>query len=260
MRENSFRTHLQSGARLVNGWLSTGDPLLAETMAHAGFDALTLDLQHGVSDLGEAMRVFQAISTTATVPLVRVPWNDPATIMKVLDLGAYGVICPMIDTRADAEAFVRACRYPPDGHRSFGPIRGLLYGGAEYPTRANTTVVAIAMIETRSALEQLDDILTVPGLDAVFVGPADLSQALGGPAGTDWTDGPVPAAIDTILKRCVAHGVPAGIFTKSPAYGRAMHDRGFSFVTVGSDLGYVAAGARDVLGAIRHGSQTTPGG
>ena len=251
MRENTFRERLLAGERLVNGWLSTGDPLLAETMAHAGFDALTLDMQHGASDLGDALRVFQAVSTTSTVPLVRVPWNDPATIMKVLDLGAYGVICPMIEGRADAEAFVRSCRYPPGGNRSFGPVRGLLYGGNDYPTRANDTVLAIAMIETRSALEQLDDILTVPGLDAVFVGPADLSQALGGPAGTDWTDGPVPAALDTILERCAAHGVPAGIFTKSPAYARTMHDRGFAFVTVGSDLGYVAAGAREVLQLVR---------
>ena len=251
MRENSFRTRLRAGERLVNGWLSTGDPLLAETMAHAGFDALTLDMQHGVADAADALRVFQAVSTTPTVPMVRVPWNDPATIMKVLDIGAYGVICPMIEGRADGEAFVRSCRYPPDGNRSFGPVRGLLYGGGDYATRANDTVMAIAMIETRSALEQLDDILTVSGLDAIFVGPADLSQALGGPAGTDWSDGPVPAALDTILERCAAHGVPAGIFTKSPAYARTMHERGFAFVTVGSDLGYVATGAREVLEQVR---------
>lgn len=257
MRENTFRDRLNTGDRLVNGWLSTGDPLLAETMAHAGFDALTLDMQHGVSDLGDALRAFQAISSTSTVPMVRVPWNDPATIMKVLDLGAYGVICPMIEGRADAEAFVRSCRYPPDGNRSFGPVRGLLYGGSDYATRANETVLAIAMIETRSALDQIDDILTVPGLDAVFVGPADLSQALGEPAGTDWADGPVPTALDTILERCATHGVPAGIFTKSPAYARSMHNRGFSFVTVGSDLGYVAAGAREALEQVhRHGGST----
>lgn len=251
MRENTFRTRLLAGERLVNGWLSTGDPLVAETMAHAGFDALTLDMQHGASDLGDALRICQAVSSTAAVPLVRVPWNDPATIMKVLDLGAYGVICPMIEGRSDAEAFVRSCRYPPGGNRSFGPVRGLLYGGADYPTRANDTVLAIAMIETRSALEQLDDILAVPGLDAIFVGPADLSQALGGPAGTDWGDGPVRAALDTILERCGEHRVPAGIFTRSPAYARAMHDLGFTFVTVGSDLGYVAAGAREVLDQLR---------
>src|SRR3712207_138583 len=129
--------------------------------------------------------MLQAISTTDVVPFARVNWNDPGTIMKLLDAGCYGVICPMIEGRADAEAFVGACRYPPEGYRSYGPFRASLYGGPDYAANANETVVTMAMIETRAALDDLDGILSVPGLDAVFVGPSDLGQSLGFGPGMD---------------------------------------------------------------------------
>lgn len=251
MRPNTLKTTLARGGRVVNGWLSSGDPLLAETMAHAGFDALTIDLQHGAADASGLLELLQAISATPTVPIIRVPWNDPAIVMRALDLGAYGVICPMINSRVDAEVFVRSCRYPPEGIRSFGPTRGLLYGGSDYAEGANAEVLAVAMIETLGALTALDEILSVPGLDAVFVGPADLSQSLGGRAGSDWDDGPVPGALERILESSRAHGIPAGIFTKSVRYAKHAFGLGFQLVTVASDVAYVAQGAAQVLTELR---------
>ena len=251
MRPNPVRHALAAGRSVVSGWLTAGHPLLAEALAHAGFDAVTVDTQHGAVDDAELLGVLQAISTTPAVPLVRVGWNDPARVMKALDLGAYGVIAPMIETSADVERLVAACRYPPEGRRSYGPTRAAYYGGADYPAHANAEVLAIAMIETRSALESLDDILSVPGLDMVFVGPADLSQALGGPPGADFEDGPVVAALEHVLERCDRHGVPAGVFCRSADYARAMLARGYRFVTVDSDLGYVRRGATHALEVVR---------
>ena len=179
MRENLLRTLWQQDGYAVNGWLSLPATFSAEVMAHQGWDSLTIDLQHGLIDYQNAVGMLQAISTTRTVPFVRVPWLDPAIIMKVLDAGAYGVICPMINSAAEAREFVAACRYPPAGIRSCGPIRANIYAGSDYVANANRTIITMAMIETRSGLDNLDEILSVEGLDAIYVGPADLALALG---------------------------------------------------------------------------------
>jgi 4-hydroxy-2-oxoheptanedioate aldolase len=255
---NRARAQLAAGGTVLSGWLTTGSTLVAETLAHAGFDALTLDLQHGAIDDGEVLGVLQAIATTDVVPLVRVAWNDPALVMKALDLGAWGVICPMIESADDVRRFVQACRYPPLGIRSFGPTRARLAHGDAYARHANDEVLAIAMIETAGALAALDEILAVPGLDAVFVGPADLSQALGGPPGSDWVDGPVPAALERVLERSAAAGVHAGLFTRSVSYARRMRERGFRLLTVGSDLDFLGGGARAAVAGVAapEGSRT----
>ena len=156
MRENRLRGIWSEGGTVVNGWLQVPSSFSAEVMAHAGWDSLTIDMQHGPVDYGSLVPMLQAISTTDTVPVVRVPWNDPGLIMRVLDAGCYAVICPMINTREEAEAFVGACRYPPEGYRSYGPYRATLYGGQDYTDHANETVVTMAMIETQQALENLD--------------------------------------------------------------------------------------------------------
>jgi 4-hydroxy-2-oxoheptanedioate aldolase len=142
MRENRIRSLWSQGEAAVNGWLAIPSAFSAETMAHAGWDSLTIDMQHGVIDYQAAVNMLTAISTTPTVPIVRVPWLDPGIIMKMLDAGAYGVICPMVNTREDAEKLVAATHYPPRGTRSFGPIRALLYAGADYARHANDTVIA----------------------------------------------------------------------------------------------------------------------
>src|SRR5918911_151717 len=169
MRENTIRTIWQRSGCVVNGWLSIPDGFAAEVSAHQGWDSLTIDLQHGLVDYQAAVRMLQGISTTPVIPLARVPWNEPGVIMKMLDAGCYGIICPMISTRAECEAFVRACRYAPHGYRSIGPTRATIYAGSDYAANANATVITMAMIETREAIDNLDDILSTPGLDAIYV-------------------------------------------------------------------------------------------
>ena len=143
MRENCLKRLWQEGKIALNAWLTIPSAWSAEVMAHVGYDALTIDLQHGLIDYQTALAMLQAISTTAVVPLVRAPWNEPAMIMRLLDAGAYGVICPMVNTRLEAEAFVQACRYPPAGNRSFGPSRATIYAGEDYFSFANQTVLTL---------------------------------------------------------------------------------------------------------------------
>ena len=251
MRENRLKRLWADNKAAVNGWCAIPSSFSAEVMAHQGWDSLTIDLQHGVVDYQAAVPMLQAISTTDTVPLVRVPWLEPGILMKVLDAGAYGVICPMISTGEEAERLVSACRYPPQGGRSFGPIRATLYGGADYPAHANETVAVFAMIETRQALDNLDEIVAVEGLDAVYIGPSDLSSALGYKPGFDRTEPELVEAIDMVLAKAKERGLVAGIHNGSVEYARSMIEKGFRLVTVGSDARFVAAGAADTVARMR---------
>jgi 4-hydroxy-2-oxoheptanedioate aldolase len=260
MRENRLRSIWKTGGAVINGWLGIPNAFSAETMAHQGWDSLTVDLQHGVVDYQAAVNMLTAISTTETVPVVRVPWLDSGILMKVLDAGAYAVICPMVSTREDAEKLVAATHYPPLGTRSFGPIRALLYGGADYYTHANDTVVAFAMIETKQALDNLEDILSVKGLDAIYIGPSDLSLALGCKPVFDDVDKPAAEAIDHILARAKAHGLVAGIHNGTPEAALKRIEKGFQFVTVSSDARLMAAGAQEVMAKMRAGAPKSASG
>ena len=251
MRENRLRTLWRDDRAAINGWLAIPDGFAAETMAHQGWDTLTIDMQHGVVDYPAMVRMLQAISTTPTVPIVRVPWLEPGIVMKTLDAGAYGVICPMVNTREDAQKLVAWTNYAPRGTRSFGPVRALLYGGADYPAAANDTIVRFAMIETAQALDNLDAILSVEGLDAIYIGPSDLSLALGCRPVFDDVDPPVAQAIAHILERAKAHGVQAGVHNGRPDVAQARVAMGFRFVTVGSDARLLAAGSQQILAAMR---------
>jgi 4-hydroxy-2-oxoheptanedioate aldolase len=253
MRPNRLRNLWQSGQAAVNGWLAIPNSFSAEVMAHQGWDSLTIDLQHGVVDYGALVPMLQAVSTTPVVPVVRVPWLEPGILMKTLDAGAYGVICPMVNTREDAQKLVAWTHYAPRGTRSFGPVRALLYGGADYPQHADDTIVTFAMIETAAALDNLDAILSVEGLDAVYIGPSDLSLALGCRPAFDDVEPKVAEAIDHILERARAHGVVAGIHNGSPEAALARIAKGFQFVTVSSDARLMAAGAQQVLATMRAG-------
>jgi 4-hydroxy-2-oxoheptanedioate aldolase len=253
MRENRLRTLWKKGEAAINGWLAIPNSFSAETMAHQGWDTLTVDLQHGVVDYQAMVTMLQAISTTNTVPVVRVPWLEPGILMKTLDAGAYGVICPMVSTREDAQKLVAYTSYAPKGTRSFGPVRALLYGGADYPQHANDTIVRFAMIETAQALDNLDDILSVEGLDAIYVGPSDLSLALGCTPTFDDVDPKAAQAIDHILERAKAHGVVAGIHNGGPDAALKRIAKGFQFVTVSSDARLIAAGAQAIVGKMRAG-------
>jgi 4-hydroxy-2-oxoheptanedioate aldolase len=211
MRENRLRTLWKADQTAVNGWLAIPNSFAAEVMAHQGWDSLTIDMQHGVIDYAAMVTMLQAISTTATVPIVRVPWLEPGILMKTLDAGAYAVICPMVNTREDAQKLVAYTNYAPKGTRSFGPVRATLYGGADYPTAANDTIVRFAMIETAQALDNLDAILSVEGIDAIYIGPSDLSLSLGCKPVFDDVDPKAAQAMDHILERAKAHGVVAGV-------------------------------------------------
>jgi 4-hydroxy-2-oxoheptanedioate aldolase len=257
VRENTLRAIWARGGSVVNGWLSIPSAFSAEVMAHQGFDSLTVDMQHGVTDYQVAVTMLQAISTTPVMPLARVPWNDPAILMKTLDAGVYGVICPMINTRAEAEALVRACKYPPRGYRSFGPVRASIYAGTDYIDHANADLIVMPMIETAEALKNLDEILSVPGVDAVYVGPADLSLALGCKPRLDQTDAPVVEAQQQIVEACKRHGIAAGIHNATAAYAVKMIAAGYQFVTLASDSRHLAAKAAEEVGVVR---KTTAGG
>jgi 4-hydroxy-2-oxoheptanedioate aldolase len=251
MRDNRLRTLWQSGGAAVNGWLAIPNSFSAETMAHQGWDSLTIDLQHGLIDDQAMVPMLQAISTTQTVPVVRVPWLEPSALMKALDAGAYAVICPMVSTREEAQRLVAYTTYAPRGTRSFGPVRANLYGGPDYPEKADETIVRFAMIETAQALDNLDAILSVEGLDAVYIGPSDLSLALGCKPTFDDVDPPVAQAIDHILARAKAHGKVAGIHNGAPEAARARIARGFQFVTISSDARLLAAGSQQILAQMR---------
>ena len=251
MRENRLRAIWKSGGAAVNGWLAIPNGFSAETMAHQGWDTLTVDLQHGVVEYAGMVTMLQAISTTPTVPLVRVPWLEPGIVMKSLDAGAYGVICPMVNGPDDAAKLVAWTHYAPRGTRSYGPVRALLYGGADYPEHANDTIVVFAMIETAKALDNLDAILSVEGLDAVYVGPSDLSLALGCKPSFDDVEPKVAQAIDHIVARAKAHGVVAGIHNGAAEGALARIQKGYQFVTISSDARLIAAGSQQILGKMR---------
>ncbi len=251
MRENRVLRQWRSGEATVGGWLAIGHPYTAELMGALGFDWLCVDLQHGQIGFDDLHSMLPAISATSAVPLVRVPWNTPDAIMKALDAGAYGVIVPMVNSAEEARAAVAAVRYPPDGIRSFGPIRAALYGGSGYAREANREMACIVMIETAEALAAIEDILAVPGIDAVYVGPSDLGLSRGrSPKGDD--DDPAHLAdVERILAACKRHGVAAGIHCGSLAFARRWLDAGFVMVTLGADSGFLARAATADLSALR---------
>jgi len=253
MRENRIRTIWNNGGAVVNGWLAIPSVFSAETMAHQGWDSLTVDLQHGIVDYQAAVGMLTAISTTPTMPVVRVPWLEPGIVMKVLDAGAYGVICPMVNTREDAQKLVSYTHYAPRGSRSYGPVRALLYGGADYLQHADDTIVTFAMIETRQALDNLDSILSVEGLDAIYIGPSDLSLALGCKPAFEDVEPPVAQAIQHILDRAKAHKLVAAIHNGTPEGALQRIGMGFQFVTISSDARLIAAGAQEVMAKMRSG-------
>lgn len=251
MRENRVRRLWKEGKATVGAWLTLPDSFAAEIMAQQGFDWLTVDLQHGLIDYTTAVPMLQAISTTSAVPFVRVPWNDPAIIMKVLDAGAYGVIVPLVNNPAEAERAVGACRYPPRGYRSNGAIRGRYYGGADYNAHANETIAVILMIETREGLANVDEIAAVDGVDALYIGPSDLGYALGMQPKLDNEEPEHVAAVEKILEACKRHGIAAGIHTGGAAFTARWLERGFQMVTLTSDEVSLVRGVQAQLRDLR---------
>ncbi len=251
MRPNAVKQKWREGKVTIGGWLSIPSSYSAEIMAHQGFDWLCVDTQHGMIDYGSAAPMLQAISTTDTVPLVRVPWNEPSVIMKYLDAGAYGIIVPMINNGTEAAQAVAACRYPPHGIRSFGPNRVTYYAGRGYADEANDQVACIVMIETAEALENLDDILAVPGVDAAYIGPQDLSYAIGVPPRMDNDDPKHVATVARIREACERHGVVPGIHTGGGAFASRCAEQGFKMIMLTSDAAGVARNAAEHVATVR---------
>jgi len=259
MRTNILKTALAECRPVINGWLAIPSGYSAEILGHQGYDAVTVDLQHGMIDFASALAMLQAISSTPAVPLVRVSDDTPAQIMRLLDAGAYGIICPMISTAEQAQRFVSACRYPPQGTRSFGPARGLLYGGADYPAHANEEILTLAMIETREGLANLDAILATDGLDGVFIGPNDLSLTLTGAASAESTHPDMLAAVERVVSRCREKNKVAGIFCTSGAAAARRIAEGFSFVTPANDVMQLGRASREAVALARGNTVPTTG-
>ena len=243
---------MSEGKSVVNGWLQIPSTVSAEVMAHQGWDSLTIDMQHGLVDYSNALPMLQTISATDVTPLARVNWNEPGQIMKILDAGCYGIICPMVSNRKEAENFVQACLYPSKGYRSFGPIRGLLYGGSDYAKHADNEILKLAMIETKEALEKLDEILDTPNLDGIYIGPADLSLAVGEEPGFDRPENTIAyKEILRILEAASKRNLLAGIHNGTAEYAQKMISKGFNLVTVGSDQRFMSAGAKVAIEKIK---------
>lgn len=253
MQANRLKQIFAAGDAALNGWLHIPNTWSAEIMARAGWDSVTVDMQHGMHSMESAIQLIQAISITNTVPLVRVNWNEPGSIMRLLDAGAYGIICPLVNTRAECEAFVGACRYPPLGYRSLGPTRARIALGADYADHANDEILTIAMVETQQALDNVAEIAGVPELDMIFVGTSDLRLSLlasGTPAAS--IDAAIDAALTTIVETCRAHNILAGLFTKEPTVAQQMIARGFRFVTVKTDTMLLDEYAQQIIAATRN--------
>lgn len=251
MRENRVKTIWKNGGIVLAGGVNLDSPYLAELIAHQGFDAIIVDTQHAPLDYKGMLANLQAISTTPAIPIVRVGWNHPPLIMQVLDAGAYGVICPMVNSRADCEAFVSACYYAPKGYRSWGPIRGTLYGGPDYFERANDTILPMIQIETIQAVERLDEILSVPGLGGIYFGPGDMSITLGLHPQKSYGDPKLLEVVEKTMKACRKHNVLAGIMTPNAQFAKQAIGWGAQLVTPGSDIGFVRTGAQTALAEFR---------
>ncbi len=253
---NNVKKLWASGKTVINGWLAIPSGFSAEVMAQCGFDSITVDMQHGVQDYQSMVACFQAMHGHPVTPMVRVPWNEPGIIGKVLDAGAYGVICPMINTREEAERFVSSCKYPPRGTRSNGPVRAGLYGTAgSYQASANAETLCIPMLETRTAIANMEAILDVEGIAGVYVGPSDLGFSYGLVPKLDRDEPEILKIYDKLIKECDKRGIAPGIHC-SGAEGAARNIKlGFKLVTLLNDCGLMATFAKMSVAQTRKDAQ-----
>jgi 4-hydroxy-2-oxoheptanedioate aldolase len=249
---NPLMTRLRAGDACVNGWLLIPDAFVAEVMAQIGWDSLTIDLQHGLHDYRSAVATLQALHGRGPTPLVRVPWNEPGIIGKVLDAGAWGIICPMINTADEAKALVDACLYAPDGARSNGPVRAGFYGTeSPYQGIANANVLVLPQIETAEAVENLEAILDVKGISGAYVGPSDLGLSMGLPPILDRQEPELLAIYERVIAATRARGQVAGIQNATADYGARMAAMGFQIITVATDVNLMGYASMQAVGTTR---------
>lgn len=257
MKKNKLLEKFASTETMVNSWISIPSSYGAEVIAHTGVDSVTVDMQHGMIGFTDLVHIFQAISTSPAIPLVRVPSSEPSMVMKVLDAGAYGIICPSVDTPEICRNLISACRYPPLGTRSFGPTRGLTYGGPDYIDHADNEIMILAMIESQQALDNLDEILDTPGLTGIYIGPNDLAYSLGHKPGT--TSDEIEKAIEHILQQAKRRGLFTGIFCSGLDNSLERKQQGFDLVTPGNDAGALRSAYQNFVSKIS-GSVNENGG
>ena len=246
MIKNKLKEKWAAGQGTINGWLSINSPFVAEIMAEQDYDSVTIDMQHGAVSYEGALGMLQAMRASGIVPMVRVPWNEPGVIMKALDAGAYGIICPMVNTAADAARLVSYMRYPPHGQRSFGPTRANFSAGPGYASEANDEILCLAMIETAEAMENLEAIVATPGLDGVYIGPADLTLGITNGAlapGFDREEPQMLEAIHKIRQAASNAGIRACIHCGTPEYAARALGWGFNMSTLSNDVRLLASQA-----------------
>ncbi len=251
MRKNKVKEKVQRGEPALGSLLSTGNPLAAEIMAHAGFDYLVVDMEHYPIDMSDLLNCFYAITTTDTVPFVRVPGNDYQMLKRVLDAGAYGVLIPNIKGPEDAERAVQACRYAPEGFRGVGGMRGQLYGGPDYRQEANKEIAVALMIEDIEAVRRIAEICDVHGVDILYIGPADLASSMGVPGGSDNSNPDHKAAVKQILDTGKRFNIPVAIHCGSSAELNRRIEEGFLVLSTGSDVRFLSAAAQSAFDQIK---------
>ena len=251
---SSLKALWRKGGVAHGSWLTIPSSFSAEVVARVGFDYVCIDLQHGLASYENAVHMLQALNLGGAAPVVRVPWNEQGIIGRMLDAGAMSIVVPMVNSAAEARAAVAACRYAPVGTRSFGPIRAFMQEGPRYFAEANAEVACIPMIETAEALERLDAILDVPGIDAVYVGPSDLSITLGLPPGNNDERPEFTKALERVVAACRARGIVSGIHA-SAALAARRREQGFRMITVSSDQLALGDAARADLRRAREGGE-----
>lgn len=251
MRPNQTKRLLGVGRPALGTTCTSGSALIAEALGHSGYDFVIVDLQHSENDLGNLLGMLQAVSCTPATPVVRVPANMPVYIQRALDLGAYGIIVPMVNTRPEAEAIMQSVCYAPLGSRSWGPVRGSLYGGSDYLTKVQEELLTIVMLETVEGVQNAKEILSVSGIDGCYIGTSDLSVSLG--FSPDLTEYPrkIEEAILAIRDAAQAAGKAPGIYTTSANAANARIAQGFRFVCVQHDFGMLQATAAETLRAMK---------
>ncbi|WP_262273313.1 HpcH/HpaI aldolase family protein [Microvirga yunnanensis] len=250
----SFPERLRAGSPLLTAWCGLPDPSVAGILAREAFDAVVLDMQHGAVDFPAALQAVPLVAAAGKPALVRLPVGDFATASRFLDAGGTGAIAPMINTVEDARRFAAFMKYPPTGERSWGAYGALPLTGMEpgdYLRKANDLTVSFAMVETREALAIVDDVLAVPGIDGVFVGPSDLSIALARGGGVNPTGAEVEKALDHVLARAKAAGKLAAVYAQSGDRAAELSAKGFHMVSIGNDIAMLRSGAHAALAAAR---------
>jgi 4-hydroxy-2-oxoheptanedioate aldolase len=229
----------------------------AEILAGNEVDYVCVDQQHGVIDYDSMVPMFQAIRAEGAAPITRVLSNDPFLIMKALDAGAWGVIVPLVNNAEDAARAVSACRYPPQGMRSYGPVRAASVVGTRDPEELGSEVLCLVMVETREGLERVEEIAATPGLDGIYIGPSDLALSLGLPPTLEVTEGEHVKAVERIREACHRSGIAAGIHSPSGEWARRHAEAGFDLVTVATDASLLRGAALREVTVARGGRAET---